>query len=463
MLKSLRGLLSHLTSSGSKSRPAENQDGERTSAGDCREPAMPALRESRREIYSYYRMQFLPDGYPGKRTDKGLVPHPIYGTYVILDYLSQYRQTKDTRYLDAARTVADAALSRMTEVGEGEGLAFLYTPEMALSSLPGSFFSGLTQARYVDALSILWRDSGDDRYAAAAARCLESLFIPVDRGGVLREAHGGAVIEEWPHMMMGDYTLNGWTTAILLVADYARRTGSKSAKALADRNLDALENLLPLYDMPEIANSRYRLSGKFSVKLDMSGTAVRFVRGAVDIPGEGVFPIGSDDTSRWHNYARLAAGRRRLTMNVNLNYASFPAENTVDVELAADRSGSARIRLPRWDWSPTGPVPEAEWVEAGSVALHAGVNRIVLPIPWDKAPYVAAPTDFTKKINGRNYNSYHFIHFRNLRALLKHRDSDMFRHYADRWESYTKAWPSMPLYADTDAVLERFKPASQPR
>lgn len=423
------------------------------SAGDT---DMPPLPESRLEMYEYYQMEFLPDGYPGRLTEQGLVPHPIYGNYVINDYLNQYRRTGDQEFLDAAIKVGDAAIARMTDLDGA--LAFQYTPEMALSSLPGTFYSGLTQGRYLYTFTRLAEVSGEQRFAEAAERVLESLTIPVSEGGVLRETHGGAVIEEWPHQMMGDYTLNGWTTAMNLVGEYAEATGSEAAKSLLERNFVALEALLPLYDVPELANTRYRLSGKTWIRIRADGAAVEFIEGAIHIPGEGAFAFDGKEESRWHNYVRSDVPGDEIRLNANLNYVSYPEPNEFSARIEADAAGTATVEILVGDYSPLHGAPiNDRWVAVGTFSIEAGPNEIRVAIPWDDASLVAYPTTFTKNFGGKQYNVYHFIHFENLRRLQKFSDNHSLEEYASKWEGYVNRWPEVDVYSNADIVLKRYE------
>src|SRR4030042_3715544 len=68
---------------------------------------LPPLPRHREAVYDYYKLRFLPDGYPGKQLKDKIVPHPIYGAYVINDYLAQYDSTKVEKYLHAAVKVAE--------------------------------------------------------------------------------------------------------------------------------------------------------------------------------------------------------------------------------------------------------------------------------------------------------------------------------------------------------------------
>src|SRR5690606_41332342 len=69
---------------------------------------LPPLNEARRAVWDSYRIEFLPDGYPGKRTDDGVRPHPIHGPYAITDHRQAYGTSHDPHYLEAAKHVADA-------------------------------------------------------------------------------------------------------------------------------------------------------------------------------------------------------------------------------------------------------------------------------------------------------------------------------------------------------------------
>lgn len=416
---------------------------------------MPGLPEHRQEMYAAFKMEFLPDGYPGRMTDKGLVAHPIYGAYVLGDYLRLFERSGDTKYLAAAVKVGDATIARMTEI-EG-GLAFLYTPEMRLSSLPGTFYSALTQARYLPMFTKLAHLSGNAKYSEAAERVLESLFIPVEDGGVMRRTRHGLVIEEWPHQMMGDYTLNGWTTAMLLVDDYAEATGSERARQLFDENLIALRSLLPLFDAPEVANTRYRLSGKTWARVNFKDTVGILAYGAVVVPGEGEFPFETGQTNRWHNFVRDDSTSSRINFNANLNYVSFPQENSIHLEIDAQGPGEAVIELYVGDYTPTGGLANRRWITLAELPITKGRNSIEASIPWTEARHIAQPTNFQKEIGGKNYNVYHFIHFENLAKLGKRTGDSTLTEFSEKWASYVDKWPTMDLYRESNAELLRYR------
>lgn len=412
---------------------------------------MAPLSERRSDINAYYKLGFLEDGYPAREVNGNLVPHPIYGTYVIADYLGQYRQNADKQFLDAARTVADAALARMTPLDDG--LVFYYTPEMGLSSLPGTFYSGLTQARWIATFAQIWKVTGDQKYLDAAEKSLASLMIPVEKGGVLRRSHGGSVIEEWPNAKMPDFTLNGWTTAMRLVAEYAQATGSLRAQALFNDNMVALKALLPLYDVPELANSRYRLSGPTKIRVSSEDTKIQFRSGAIAIPDIGSFDFAPESSTHWENYV-LADGGDEITLHANLNMVSFPEENVLKVQFEASKAGTAIVEIETGEYEPLrGAAGKNRWVELQRITIGQGINEITTQIPWKSAELVAYPTNFAKKISGKNYNAYHFIHINNLRSLFAYQPDEVLQEYANKWESYVKRWPDMSVYTNAGVEL----------
>jgi hypothetical protein len=125
---------------------------------------MPPLSPDRKAVYEYYRLEFMENGYPGKRTKEGVLPHPIYAPYVIADYLSQYQKKRDDAFLDAIDIIIDAACQMMRSDGE----ALLFDYPRGISSYDAPFASGLTQSRYMEVFRSLWLTTGADRYRKLA-------------------------------------------------------------------------------------------------------------------------------------------------------------------------------------------------------------------------------------------------------------------------------------------------------
>jgi D-glucuronyl C5-epimerase C-terminus len=416
---------------------------------------MPPLPQDRQAVNNYYRLAFLPDGYPGKLEEDGVLrPHPLYGTFAIRDYLAQYGKTGDTRFLDGARTVADAAIARMDDVHGA--LVFHYTPETVRTTMPETFYSGLTQARYLEMLSMLRDATADDKYAVAAERVLKSLEIPVEEGGVARRFRDGLVIEEYPNRAQGDYTLNGWTTALRLLKAYADRTGSVEGAKLFERNIAPLKALLPLYDLPELANTRYRLIGPTSARLAFEGTDALLKGGFMDLQAEGQVAIERGTDNMWRNHV-MQETSREIVLNAVFSYTTFPAENTLKLDLEAEQAGNLGVEILTGNDDPaTGGIDNQHWVRIGSQPLQAGLNSVSVAVPWNVASFAISATNFGRVIGGKRYNSYHFIHIGNLDDLARLAGEPMFAEYSRRWAGYVERWPDMPLYRDAGVELKRY-------
>jgi len=430
----------------------------------------PPLPEKRRAVYEYYNLAFLPDGFPGKEIEDGrVVPHPIYGTYIINDYLRCYRENKEERYLRAARRMADLSIARMERFEDA--LVFWYRPEDGLLYYPHRVYSSLTQSHYLLLFAQIYQLTGEKKYLEAAELVLKSLTIPTDRGGVLlRYGEDGAIMEEVPQKVPAAI-LNGWLSATLQVVEYWEITQSEEAKALYERNLKALTELLPVYDVPEVLNSRYRLSGFDYFRLQFQhGISGEIVDPKVVIPTVGSSAIGFDSGNRWGNYfmqgvdeksGRMRIEGNRIQGNIVLSMISTPEPNRFETTIITDRATSVTLQLGDGQYDPlTTGLRVTGWVDIETVALRSGENRLSISIPWRKVRLVAYPTNFRKKVGGRFHNSYHFLHVISLYDLHRRTPRKQFRDYWEKWLGYTKQWAGVSPYKDADIRLDYYIPGS---
>jgi hypothetical protein len=139
------------------------------------EPSMPPFSESLERMRSFYKIRFDADGYPSKLQDDGLYAHPIYGYYVIKDYVRQYKKEPSQTLADALVKVADAALSRMEE--HEDALVFWYNDAL-IARGESRHYSGLTQAYYAIGFWQVYEITGEQRYAEASKKVFRSLLIP---------------------------------------------------------------------------------------------------------------------------------------------------------------------------------------------------------------------------------------------------------------------------------------------
>lgn len=405
---------------------------------------------TRQQAYAFYNMVPLDDGFPARRlkdhAPPNLVPHPIYATYLIRDFLTVERSHRDGLSLEDAIRVADAAIARMTEVGDA--LIFYYE-DNGLLNVGGRFYSGLTQARYLTALHGVSAASGLKSYARAANKVLRSLMIPAEEGGVMRHFGDGVVIEEFPHEIP-NFVLNGWTTAILQVMEYAKAAQDDEAFEFAERNMVALRQMLPLFDMPELANSRYRLSGFMPHRL--TGNAdFHVVGGRVNV-GTDTYPIHpqGEGAEKWTNRVGKAT-LRSVNVETVLSRSSCPEPNVVEIDVyaSADMRLVYHRSLSKYDPFKSFPV-KTGWEPVETHDLKAGPNTISVVVPWDTADLVGYPTNFSKKIAGpdgvKHRNVYHWLHISNLDALRKLTGASWLSPWIEKWTGYTRQWPSLEIY-----------------
>lgn len=423
------------------------------------EVGLPPLRMERKAVWDYYRLEFLPNGYPGRRTNGILFAHPIYGPYVITDYLAQYHRTKNPTFLEAACKVADAAVDQMETFQDG--LVFMYSEEKAkVSSKKGSWYSGLTQSRYIDVFTKLLTKPGTERFREPLSGILASLTIPVEKGGVARyTSNGGLIIEEYP-AILPNCTLNGWTTATCIIKDLAVASDDEKVWDIFAQSVRGMESVISLYDVPELATSRYKLEGDATLRLTADGADLDVLDCQVVIPGSGTFAANLEGDPAGealkNGPVSVRDGGAEL-LKVCLSRYSWPAPNKVLLKVFADKDVRISVSIGEGEYNPFGSVPRVRsYRQIQESTLQKGETLIEVEILWTEAEMIAHPTNFAKKIAGRQFNQYHFIHVDTLAKIVAQTGSDILRYYHDRWEQYPSRWPDLPFYQDDRLTLERF-------
>jgi hypothetical protein len=151
-------------------------------ARSWRDAPFAPLAEDRKDIWDYYKLVFMKDGYPGKKTEQGIIPHPMYGAYVAEDYIREFNRTGLDVYKVGLVNVLNATLLHMSKDKDGS-LIFYYEPEWNLVMFPRRFYSGLAQARYLRLFYKAFEISGNNEFKKAAKSILLSLKKPVGSAG----------------------------------------------------------------------------------------------------------------------------------------------------------------------------------------------------------------------------------------------------------------------------------------
>jgi hypothetical protein len=413
----------------------------------------PPIPERRHAVYAYYKLSFDAAGCPMQEKDGRLVFHPLLAAYLVVDYITWFGQTGDDIYVDHAVKIARLAIAKCT-YREGAAI-FQYQQSDGLSYVPGDYYSALTQAWYVKALSTLRPHALrriNDGFDEELKAFYKSLLTPIAQGGVFIQKEYGWLVEEYPHSPPL-YTLNGWLTVLRIIKDCmgALRDVGIEAGEFLSRNLDAVERLLPLYDAGFVYNSRYQLTGFTRLKLVFDKHVARALTSfSVIIPGEGEFPgrLEKSHKNRWGNFLERDEARL-LQFNVVQSLISYPEPNRFRAALEMAEKCGVQIYAADGDYSPdvTG-MPTQRWRLLASLELGAGDNSLDIALNFDGTEMFAYPTNFKKVIEGKHYNGYHFVHIIDLAELYGYTGRPVLKEYALKWLAYSHSWSMLPQLED---------------
>ena len=420
----------------------------------------------RRDVYTWLALGFTGDGMPGRRVGGEVVPHPLYPTYVIIDLLRLWvLNRRESRFLEAAELVADAALRRMTDVDGA--LIYFYEPDSEVGYLEHRYYSALTQARYLKPLHDLATATERQDLRERTERIFRSLELPSSKGGVMLERPYGPVLEEYPHAHPL-YVLNGWSSATVAILEYAARTANREATDFGRASVEAILSIVDKFDVPDLANTRYGLASYTWLRLvfgeNDGGSNVRMLSGAIGIPADGTFPFVSDSTNRylnWFDPNRVDAEGRLVqrVAQMNVLLSNINEENTLSVTFSLERPTDVTFQLPVGEYDPlSSSMRVTGWKDRERFELDTGEHTLTLTIPLSELPLIGYPTNFKKKIAGRYYNAYHYIHIRNFQHLAKLDHDPRMIDWLLRWTEYLARWPSIPAYAHDDRLELRHIP-----
>lgn len=411
--------------------------------------SMPPFSEALQRDQDYYRMRFLPHGYPGK---EGGFAHPIYGAYVLEDYLNQYEEAPTKRLREAIAIVARASVNRM-ENFRGT-LVFWYAADPNVARAYRRHYSGLTQAYYATALHRAGTVLRDRSLGGAAERVFASLLVPAEEGGVYYRSDLGVTVAEVPQEP-NSWILNGWQSILFSVNEYARMSGSRRASQLFAESARTMARMLPLYDAASVKNSRYGLTGFAYVRLEFADPVDRLVDVEHVVPREGAFAVPRGNLRRWQDHVVPSdigpdgtPATRNVRLNLVLSRASYPAPNVVRARVRGAAASKVRLSVNagRYDPLSSSPVDE-DWVPVADAPVPAGESMVELRIPWSRATeLIGYPTNFKKRLGGKQVNVYHPVHIKRLRELHAATRLSPFARWAERWNVAICQWSQMPLY-----------------
>ncbi len=209
--------------------------------------------------------------------------------------------------------------------------------------------------------------------------------------------------------------------------------------------------MIHLFDLKEMYTTRYKLSGPVL-------NSLAFNHGNVSIEKVRIKTAGSKleknvhDTLRYdtiHVLKLPTDGGRSFVFRAVLSMIEYPDASELLIQLNSPVAQKVKWSIGVPEFDPRFTTPRASGQRfMREFELRPGVNCISLQIPWDAAAgWVAGPVPFSKKIAGRYYNAYHYIHIKGLSQLYEFHRAARLLYWRDRWLEYTEKWSTFPAYA----------------
>lgn len=433
-------------------------------------PFSAGLENSDRNVYF---IQFDKDCYPCKNLGYAIVEHPIYGVYVINDYLLSYERTGEKKYLEAAEKVAKAAINRMEKIKNYDALGFFY-PKKFLNgySFWRRMYSGLTQSYYAVSFYTLYQKTKNKTFLEASEQCFNSLFVPADEGGVFYKKGDIQFVAEVP-FEIPDMVLNGYISAALNIRKYGNlnKQYQQRSQQASDAIIKSIKKFLPLYDVPTYLLSRYMLTG--SMKFDLSVPDNTKIKGIyVEIPGWGkrLIPVlDPKDTTYRCSYidqntvTKTAEGfknvsGKKIKLNLLVSRFSYPKENILFIEYESENEGLVQLHGYVGQFIPnTTDLGKVKKKHIFTEEIQKNTQHTLqISIPWLGDGVFGNIVHWNRQKANKLYNGYHYMHISQLKDLYKIDPDPIYLKYAKKWEDYIKQWKDFPLYQRSDLSYDRF-------
>jgi len=209
------------------------------------------------QYYMTFKQKAL---YPGPFDEKGI---PLldyhgkvgqqYNPIAIAQYaLGNYnlaRQTENKTYHDKFLINAEWLLENLFATCYGTHLWPHHFDFEYFRPLVAPWFSGLAQGQGLSVLLRAFVESGHNEYLEAAKEVLQSLSVPIEKGGVQYKDHNNYLWIEEYLVEPPTHILNGFFWALWGVYDYYLLTKSEEAQKLFNNYTKTILHYLPKYDI----------------------------------------------------------------------------------------------------------------------------------------------------------------------------------------------------------------------
>ncbi len=238
---------------------------------------------------------------------------PQYNPIAIAQYglgnFNLYKKTGENGRRERFLRVADWLVANLETNSEGVPVWNHHFDFEYRTPLRAPWYSGLAQGQGISVLVRAHKETGDEKYFAAANQAFRSLQKPVESGGVIfTDEEGNRWIEEYI-VDPPTHILNGFIWALWGVYDLAIHTGSDGAWKVWAESLQTLRGNLHRYDtgywsLYEHSGTRMKmLASPFYHRLHIVQLQVMAA-----LAGDVLF---AEYAEKWAGYQKSAVNRSR--------------------------------------------------------------------------------------------------------------------------------------------------------
>ena len=420
----------------------------------------PNMTNKRKDLFKkFYQIKIIDDLPITTKNSKVPYFHPIMASYVINDMILECICLNFPADFPKIKDVTDKhpemihktvkVMNNIMNIGKKDGI-FRY--HKYFGSVLNGKYSGLTNGRYYFLYQYFGTLINNAEYLNFAKMMLDSLLIPIESGGVCIDLNKFFGINDnikkiWidevsdiPHMI-----LNGGMTCLRQLYSSYDILDDKNIKDIIDKFLNGLCFLLKYYDSPEYSISKYSLAPK----------------GILKIVAEN--KIKSCHISYNYLNYEIPSSKNKNDLNTfligsnNVNYINFayiePADNVIEI-CFNKKINKISVSILENCYESASEIKKCNYVLIENNNYNINNNILKININAINAIKYIKPkiTVFSKNINNKLYNIYHYNHINSLQYFYGKTNNDIIKTYLTKFKEYTNIWKTQKYITNTKNV-----------
>ena len=304
---------------------------------------------------------------------------------------------------------------------------------------PTLSYSALTQGRILSA-AIAMSEKHPSQYDDFLKKTAKAMEYPYREGGVLWNDN---IFLEYPvHFAPPEVILNGWIDALLAYGDYARVAGDDDSRVRLEASLQAMADMLPLFDDEERQLSLYSDAAPLTVNIEKTRSRQKFdllfdplnASHPAYTTRLGELKPATPENPRWkspYDTQILSENDEQIVafMNCNQKY-----------ETTLVSAAPFQVRFNTGVYSENSATPLAGGEEIFLESSNVDGRHTIHFERHREKMFCGYPTNFAK---AGGENVYHIYHIVGLMFLARHyvEDAAVCRRmldYAQKWIAYTE-------------------------